>query len=73
MNLNSTRARQHKTKSLKLRNNHQQLIKMSVPPQLREFSWTNSAESSKSCDEKNNNQNNFGIFPVPQPRSRVQR
>ena len=46
---------------------------MSVPPQLRECSWTGSGDPSGSSDEENNPHNNLGILSIPQPRPRARR
>ena len=46
---------------------------MSVPPQLRECNWINNGDSNRSSDDESNPHNNFGIFPIPQPRPRARR
>ena len=46
---------------------------MSVPPYLKECSWTNSGDSNSSSDEENNLQNSFGIFLVSIPRPRAKK
>ena len=40
-------------------------LKMSLPPELRECSWTDNSDTSRSSDEENDPRNNFGIFPTP--------
>ena len=46
---------------------------MSVPPCLRECSWTYNRDSNSSSDEENNPQNFFGFFPILIPRPKARR
>ena len=46
---------------------------MSVPPQWREGSWTNSSDSEQSTEEENEAMSILEIFPPPQVKTRARR
>ena len=48
-------------------------LDMSIPPQWRECSWTESSKSNRTTEKEPNSNNLFGLFPPLQARTKTRR